>query len=419
MGTNHATAKIFELDGGQWVYGVDYLIRGGGQFGPLFYSAPAESLEMARLGCYDAAQDICKSAQARGLKGRALQSLWDWANDLRNPARWIAADEGRREAPAALPAPLPLMAEEDYPTAVNAAQEAVLEAGQILGRLEATDFLLTVGTSTLLEIYKKAKENKAWRFVKNPKILTGKNFESLEEFCEVKLGKSYKRLQAILANANLMGGDAAFEQAEKLGLRQKDYAAIKALPAPDQELIRRAVEEADSRDAVLEILQELAAKNQREKEALQKSLAAKETVIADQKAEISAARGKPAELDAAPAEAGDAGDLSALEHEKTLTQKKAAAKAALDDLSRYLSQHAGDLAGSDEEAQRIKEDAFDDFLRYVRKHLRAQSLDALDIMRAVVADDEAASGFLDFARAGMLDALLETKDSVDATHAAE
>ncbi|PAT41189.1 hypothetical protein CK623_02815 [Vandammella animalimorsus] len=94
----------------------------------------------------------------------------------------------------------------------------------------------------------------------------------MDEFCEVKLGKSYKRLQAIAANRNLIGQEA-FEQAEKLGLRQVDYNAIKALPAPDQELIRRAVEEAKSRDEVLDVLQELAARNAKAREKLEADVA--------------------------------------------------------------------------------------------------------------------------------------------------
>ena len=103
--------------------------------------------------------------------------------------------------------------------------------------------------------------------LRNPQSSNGSNFESLEEFCQIKLGKTYGRLQHLVANRNLIGQEA-FEQAERLGLRQVDYNAIKTLPAPDQELVRRAVEEAQSRDEVLDLLQELAARHAKEKEAL-------------------------------------------------------------------------------------------------------------------------------------------------------
>ena len=61
----------------------------------------------------------------------------------------------------------------------------------------------------------------------------------------------------------------SFEQAERIGLRQVDYKAIRALPAPEQELVRRAVEESASRDEVLGLLQELAARSAQKEQELQ------------------------------------------------------------------------------------------------------------------------------------------------------
>ena len=152
-------------------------------------------------------------------------------------------------------------------------QEAdeILAAGIDLGRLEALDFMATVANSAILPIYENVKKSKAWKFLRNTKSGDGRHFASLDEFCEVKLGKSYKRLRELSLNRSLIGQEA-FEQAERLGLRQVDYNAIKTLPAPDQELMRRAVEEAQSRDEVLDLLQELAARHAKEKEASAKEI---------------------------------------------------------------------------------------------------------------------------------------------------
>lgn len=155
----------------------------------------------------------------------------------------------------------------DVITQHEAEKDEVLAAGIDLGRLEALDFLATVANSAILPIYENVKKSKAWRLLRNYKTGDGRHFESLDEFCEVKLGKSYKRLRELALNRNVIGQEA-FEQAERLGLRQVDYNAIKALPAPDQELIRRAVEEAQSRNEVLDLLQELAARHATEKEAM-------------------------------------------------------------------------------------------------------------------------------------------------------
>ncbi|GKS85560.1 hypothetical protein AVMA1855_15430 [Acidovorax sp. SUPP1855] len=78
-------------------------------------------------------------------------------------------------------------------------------------------------------------------------------------------------MQMILGNQRTIGQEA-FEQAERLGLHQRDYNAIKALPAPDQELVRRAVEEATTREQVLDVLHELAVRTAQEKAALQEEL---------------------------------------------------------------------------------------------------------------------------------------------------
>ena len=153
----------------------------------------------------------------------------------------------------------------------NEAMDEVLAAGIDLGRLEALDFVLTVSTTAILPIYENVKKSKAWCLLRNPQSADGQHFESLEQFCTVKLGKSYARLRELASNSRTLG-EEAFEQAERLGLHQRDYNAIKALPAPDQELVRRAVEEATTREQVLDVLHDLAARTVQREAALQTEL---------------------------------------------------------------------------------------------------------------------------------------------------
>ena len=177
-----------------------------------------------------------------------------------------------KTAPAESPEVLPAVAsriEAAQDAALTAAEtDEVFAAGIDVGRLEALDFITTVGTSALLSVYENLKKSKGWRHMRNPASSDGRNFESLQEFCFVKLGKSYQRFQELAANRNLIG-QQAFEQAERIGLRQVDYKAIRALPAPEQELVRRAVEESASRDEVLGLLQELAARSAQKEQELQ------------------------------------------------------------------------------------------------------------------------------------------------------
>lgn len=174
-------------------------------------------------------------------------------------------------APAEMPEVLPAVAQnieqaQHAVTRLDNEADEILAAGVDMGRIEALDFVVTVTSAAMLSVFESVKKSKAWRNLRNPQSVTGDKFSSLDEFCKVKLGKSYQRLQHLTAARNAIGQDA-FEQAERLGLHQRDYNAIKALPAPDQELVRRAVEEAQSRDEVLDLLQELAARHAKEKEA--------------------------------------------------------------------------------------------------------------------------------------------------------
>ena len=84
-------------------------------------------------------------------------------------------------------------------TSADQEKDAVLAAGIDLGRIEALDFVLTVSSSAILSVYENVKKSKAWRFLRNPQSAHGEHFQSLEEFCDVKLGKSYARLRAVAA----------------------------------------------------------------------------------------------------------------------------------------------------------------------------------------------------------------------------
>ena len=189
---------------------------------------------------------------------------------------------------------------QEIQTQAEQEKDAAFAAGIDLGRLEALDFVATVANSAILPIYENVKKSKAWAFLRNPQSSNGSNFQSLEEFCQVKLGKTYGRLQHLVTNRNLLGQEA-FEQAERMGLRQVDYNAIKALPAPDQELVRRAVEEAQSRDEVLDLLQELAARHSKEKADLNQQLeeSAKEHEATTKRLEVVTEQKEKAEAKAA------------------------------------------------------------------------------------------------------------------------
>ncbi|SAI74588.1 Uncharacterised protein [Bordetella ansorpii] len=175
--------------------------------------------------------------------------------------------------------PLPAVNQDAYNAdlaTLRAAQEGktqdemdeVLAAGVDLGRLETALFYATVADSVLVQTYEKIKKSKGWVHFKKR---DGRAFESLEDFCQEKFGKSQRRLQELISNRNILGQEA-FEQAERIGLHQRDYNAIKALPPPEQEIVRRAVEEAQTREEVLDLMQELAVRHGQERAEQQKAI---------------------------------------------------------------------------------------------------------------------------------------------------
>ena len=142
--------------------------------------------------------------------------------------------------------------------ALSADQEKgeIFEAGINIGRVEAFDFMTTVVNSSLIVTYENVKKTKGWKHLRNPKSDDGRHFQSLEEFCKVKLGKSYSRMRELSTNRKLIG-EAAFEQAEKIGLRQSDFRAIKALPPNQQEIIRKGLEDGADLETVKSALHSL------------------------------------------------------------------------------------------------------------------------------------------------------------------
>ena len=154
-----------------------------------------------------------------------------------------------------------------------------------IGRIEAAQFFTTVGDKLIAETAIQIRNGKKYKELtftdENGNIRYIRDFQ---EFCTVFLGKSYSRVWEIIGNYNLLGSDL-FEQAEKIGFRQQDYNALKALPSDEKRMIAQVMED-ESIDKALEVIQALAAKAHRDREESLKTitdqaelLAAKDAVI--------------------------------------------------------------------------------------------------------------------------------------------
>lgn len=174
--------------------------------------------------------------------------------------------------------------------AVAAADAVILgsiDALKAIGCIEAMNFSATVAQKVIAETAIQIKEGKKYKDLpytdKNGNV---RHVAHFEEFCDVYLKQSKRRVYEYISNYNQLGPEL-YEQAERLGFRQRDYNALKALPADDRQIIAQAIEE-ESLDRALDLMQEMAAKHQREKAANHKQLAdltetldAKDKVIKD------------------------------------------------------------------------------------------------------------------------------------------
>lgn len=181
------------------------------------------------------------------------------------------------------PGPLPAahaitLAEERVANDIE--REAAFEAARMLGQIESAQFSARVQEKVIVEIFIRLKKNKAYRAIKiRDEAGNLRGCADLEEFCTHFLGASYRKVKELTDNYHLIGPDL-YEQAEKIGFRREDYRAFKALPGDDQDLIRDAMQ-AEDRDQVIDLLQEMAARHASEKAALQaEATEAKETAEA-------------------------------------------------------------------------------------------------------------------------------------------
>ncbi len=170
------------------------------------------------------------------------------------------------------------------------ADEAVMDVAELykaLGRIEATEFFRKISDVVAAQTFTEIRTGKKYKGLpyRGPDGIT-RRVGDFEEFCRVFLGKSYNRCLELANNLHTLGADL-YESAERVGFKARDYQALKALPQDEQDIVKQALA-ADSKDQVLDILQDLAARHQSERAAAKKQaedmkgdLDARDTLLAE------------------------------------------------------------------------------------------------------------------------------------------
>lgn len=184
-------------------------------------------------------------------------------------------------------------------TALEQKQVTAFDLGQQVGRIQALKLISDVSEKAIVETFIQIREGKKYKEI----LIPGpdgnlRQSEDLTEFCELVFGKSYASLAEMAQNYNLLGGKL-YEHAERLGLKSRDYRALRALPADEQKLVQLTLAEAGDRESVADLIHELADRHAQERAALRKDLEdaqadlkAKDKVLADKSEQLDAARAK-------------------------------------------------------------------------------------------------------------------------------
>jgi hypothetical protein len=134
------------------------------------------------------------------------------------------------------------------------------------GRLQALQFMTAVSESAIAQAFAQVRRDKS--YIGMPYRDADGSLgavTTLDEFCRQFLGVGYARCAELADNLHLLG-PALYEQAQQIGWKTKDYRALRALPADDQEAVREALEDGD-RDAALTVLSELVARHRQARES--------------------------------------------------------------------------------------------------------------------------------------------------------
>lgn len=242
-----------------------------------------------------------------------------------------------------------------------AVDQAVMDAEEVhkaLGRIEGMEFLRRVGDVAIAQVFSEIRKSKKYKGLPY-KDEDGnlRHVEDFNEFCNVKLGKSYTRCYELAQNLAVLGSDL-YESSERIGFRAKDYRALKALPPEEQEVVKQAIA-SESKDEVIDILQDLAARHQSEKEAAAKE---KEDLAADLEARSKLLEDRGRKLEKVSLELEKLKSLPPAKNIELKLERERAATEALDKAHiTYLAETAAfyqgvaDILSTDEVSAHTKE----------------------------------------------------------------
>lgn len=155
-----------------------------------------------------------------------------------------------------------------------AATAEQIEMNQLLGRLQATQAIAAMLDGLSLAQIAQIKEGKRYKQLAGQKMVIGGveiRLDTWEGFCAA-LGSSRRAIEEKLDNLRLLG-EEALDKATALGMTTQELRKLRQLDAADQKVVIGEIEvAAGDKEAIIDLIIDMAAKHSKEREELQAKL---------------------------------------------------------------------------------------------------------------------------------------------------
>ena len=155
-----------------------------------------------------------------------------------------------------------------------AATAEQIEMNQLLGRLQATQAIAAMLDGLSLAQIAQIKEGKRYKQLAGQKMVIGGveiRLDTWEGFCAA-LGSSRRGIEEKLDNLRLLG-EEALDKATALGMTTQELRKLRQLDAADQKVVIGEIEvAAGDKEAIIDLITDMAAKHSKEREELQAKL---------------------------------------------------------------------------------------------------------------------------------------------------
>ena len=155
-----------------------------------------------------------------------------------------------------------------------AASAEQIEMNQLLGRLQATQAIAAMLDGLSLAQIAQIKEGKRYKQLAGQKMVIGGveiRLDTWEGFCAA-LGSSRRAIEEKLDNLRLLG-EEALDKATALGMTTQELRKLRHLDASDQQIVIGEIEvAAGDKEAIIDLITDMAAKHSKEREELQAKL---------------------------------------------------------------------------------------------------------------------------------------------------